>query len=96
MNNRGNVRALKDPELRFVGRCGEDLVVKEGCDTSVWFFLKLPGPLFYVAERTASVMSGECVEEQFKALKQNIYLERTCSKVTDNDLCWEYFQLSRR
>lgn len=96
MNNRGNVRVQKDPEERRVGRSGEDLVVKDGCDMSACFSVQLPGPLFNVAERSASVMSGEHVEEQCKALKQNIYLESTCIKVTYNDLCWKYFQLSRR
>ena len=43
MNNRGNVRAQKDPEVRSVGRSGEDLVVKEGRDMSACFLVQLPG-----------------------------------------------------
>jgi len=45
MSNRGNVRMQKDPEVRHVGRSGEDLVVKKGRDTLACFLMQLPGPL---------------------------------------------------
>lgn len=91
MNNRGNVRAQQGPEIRCVGRSGEDHLVREGCVMSVCFLVQLLGLLFNVAEHSASVMSGKHVEEQCKTLEQNIYLESTCIKVTYKDLCWKYF-----
>lgn len=93
MKNRGNFRGQKDPGLRCVGWSGEDRIVKEGDDLWAWCLVQLTGPLFSIAECSASVMN---VQKQCNALKQNMCLESSCTKVTYTGLCWNYFQLIRR
>lgn len=59
MKNRGNVRAQKDPGVRCVGWSGEDLAVKEEYELWVCCYVHLPGPLFNIAECSASIMNTQ-------------------------------------
>lgn len=54
MNNRRNVRAQHDPEVRCVGQSEEDLVLEEGRALSGCFLAQRPGLLFNIGECSAS------------------------------------------